>query len=132
MAYPISAPTSYHGIAVTSASVTGLYQTATANASANGEAIALDSVGNPAIVEYYDIRSELTLDVLLPCGSPTLQITDTISLTGFKNSDFNGSYIVTGINETQTNTDFCKYSVTGKRFISNDFPDTTYACPSIP
>lgn len=129
MAYPISAPTDYHGIAVTSADVTGLYQTASANASANGEAIALDAKGNPAIVEYYDIRSELSLEVLLPCGTPTLQITDTITLSGFKNSDFNGSYIVTAITETQSNTDFVKYSVTGKRFISNDFPDITYSCP---
>lgn len=120
MSYPVSTPTSYHGVFVTASGLTGLVQSATANVTSN-EATAKDEKGNTMYAEWFDFVAEASMELIVK-DATGVQCGDTITYSGFKDSGLDGTYVLTNVTETQSNTDFVKYSVTGKRYLVNAIP----------
>lgn len=127
MTYPASAPTAFHGVFVTATGLTGLVQSATANITST-EALAKDNQGNTMFAEYFDFVSEATLELIIGTsqdGGAAIQVGSKITYSGFIDSNLDGTYILTNATETQSNTEFVKYSVTGKRFLVHGIPSAS-------
>ena len=122
MSIPVSAPTAYHGIVVSATGITGLYQTASAAQTCGLEVAALDNMGNTKVFEVCDFKSDVTLDVTYPTGTPSAILGDVVTVAGFKDTDLNGDYIVLSKTESASNVDFVKYNVTMRRFLQNAIP----------
>lgn len=102
------------------AAVTGkadwLVQSSSKNNQAQ-EALALRNDGEPVVAHYYQKISELAFEVIVPEGDSTFpEIGDVFTYEGV-------SYYVAGISKTETNTDFNRFSLTCKRFITTELPE---------
>lgn len=101
------------------AAVTGkadwLVQSSSKNNQAQ-EALALRNDGEPVVAHYYQKVSEMSFEVILPDGDSSIpEIGDVFTYEGVK-------YYVSGVTMSQTNTDFNRYSLTCKRFITTNLP----------
>lgn len=85
------------------------------------EALALNNVGEPVVAHYYQKVSEMTFEVILPqeeSDSSIPQIGDIFTYDG-------KSYYVSAVSLSETNTDFNRYSISCKRFISAGLPSNS-------
>ena len=102
------------------AAVTGkpdwLVQSASKNNQAQ-EALALRNDGEPVVAHYYQKVSEMTFSVIIPDGESSIpEIGDIFTYDGNK-------YYVASAQITETNTDFRRYELTCKRFITTGLPE---------
>ena len=80
------------------------------------EALALDGDGEPVAAHYYQKINEVSFEAIIPTGASSIpEVGDQFTFGGVK-------YYVSGVTETQSNTDFVKYSLTVKRFTSANLP----------
>ncbi|MBO4513520.1 MAG: hypothetical protein J5746_12220 [Victivallales bacterium] len=104
------------GIA-TSAKADWLMQSLTKNNQAQ-EALALNGAGEPVVAHYYQKVNENSFEAIIPTSESTIpEVGDIFTFDG-------KSYYVSAVTETQSNTDFVKYSLTVKRFVTTNLPAT--------
>lgn len=104
----------YHfGIVTTPKHESWLVQSASVTGSAQ-EALALDGKGEPVVAHYYQNIDERTLEVIIPLNSDsTLPDVPEIGKVVKYGTE---AYYVSAVSQTETNTDFLRYSITMKRF----------------
>lgn len=101
------------------AAVTGkadwLVQSSSKNNQAQ-EALALNNVGEPEVAHYYQKIQEMTFEVIIPEDESSFpEIGDVFTYE-------NQKYYVAAVSITENNTDFNRYSLTCKRFITAGLP----------
>lgn len=80
------------------------------------EAMALNNVGEPVTVHYYQKTDEISLEVVIPAADSTIPaIGDTFAYNG-------QNYYVSGVTVAESNTDFVRYTISGKRFTTANLP----------
>lgn len=103
------------GCAAVSGKADWLVQSTSKNNQAQ-EALALRNDGEPVVAHYYQKVSEMTFEVIIPDSESSIpEIGDIFTFDGVK-------YYVSAATITETNTDFRKYSLTCKRFITTNLP----------
>ena len=101
------------GIVTTPKHESWLVQSASVTGSAQ-EALALDGNGEPVVAHYYQNIDERTLEVIIPLNSDsTLPDVPEIGKVVKYGTE---AYYVSAVSQTETNTDFLRYSITMKRF----------------
>lgn len=101
------------------AAVTGktdwLVQSASKNKSAQ-EALALNNVGEPVKAHYYQKINEMTFEVVIPSDESSIpEIGDTFTYDNIK-------YYVAGASIAETNTDYNRYTLTCRHFVTANLP----------
>ena len=91
-----------------------LIQSETHNTNAQ-EALALNNSGEPVKAHYYQRTDEMSLEAIVPTGSTPPVVGGTFKY----NSKV---YYVTGATQTLSNSDFEKYSISAKRFVTTNLP----------
>jgi hypothetical protein len=80
------------------------------------EALALNNVGEPQAVAYFQKIQEMSFEVIIPEDESSFpEIGDIFTFDGLK-------YYVAAVSITENNTDFNRYSLTCKRFITAGLP----------
>ena len=80
------------------------------------EALALREDGEPVVAHYYQKVSEMTFEVVIPESESQIpDIGSIFEYDGFK-------WYVSAASISETNTDFTRYSLTCKRFITTNLP----------
>ena len=80
------------------------------------EAQARNNVGEPQKIHFYAKTEEISLDVYIPSDESSFpSIGDTFGYNGT-------NYYVSGVTITESNTDFVRYSISGKRFTTAGLP----------
>lgn len=103
------------GTAIVAGKTGWLVQSFTKNKTAQ-EALALNNVGEPADVTYYQKVTEFSLDVIVPADESSFpEIGDVFTYENVK-------YFVSGVTITASNTDYERYSLSAKRFITTNLP----------
>jgi len=103
------------GCAAVSGKADWLVQSTSKNNQAQ-EALALRNDGEPVVAHYYQKISEMTFEVIIPDDESSIpEIGDVFTFDGVK-------YYVASAQITETNTDFRKYSLSCKRFITTSLP----------
>ena len=80
------------------------------------EALALNAQGEPVDAHYYQKTEELTLEAIIPDGATPPTVGGTFALDGTV-------YYCTGFTHTESNTDYNKYSINCKRFVTTGLPE---------
>lgn len=94
-----------------------LVQNASKSTSAQ-EALALDKDGEPKVAHYYQKVQEMSFEVIIPDGTSESDIPAVGSVFSY-----GGKYwYVSASTLSETNTDFQRYSLTCKRFVSANLP----------
>lgn len=92
-----------------------LVQSASKNNQAQ-EALALREDGEPVVAHYYQKVSEMTFEVIVPESESAIpEIGSIFEYEGVK-------WYVSAASISRTNTDFTRYSLTCKRFITTGLP----------
>lgn len=92
-----------------------LVQSASKANTAN-EAQALDNQGEPAAVKFYGKQTERQFEVIIPADESSFpEIGDVFTYE-------NEKYYVSSVNVTRTNTDFERYSLGCKRYVTAGLP----------
>ena len=80
------------------------------------EDLGLNEVGEPVVAHYFQKVSEMTFEVIIPESESYIpEVGSIFSYGGVK-------WYITGANITETNTDFNRYSLSCKRFITTNLP----------
>lgn len=80
------------------------------------EALALDNSGEPKAIAFYQKVLEMSFTVIIPDSESSFpEIGDIFTYDG-------KSYYVSGVQRSETNTDFNRYTLTCKRFTSANMP----------
>ena len=79
-------------------------------------AMALNNVGEPQTIHFYQKTTEMTFEVIIPQGDSTFpEIGDVFTLDG-------KGYYVQSVSITETNTDFVRYSLGCMHFDTANLP----------
>ena len=76
-----------------------------------------DNNGEVAAYHVFDKQDDFSFDVVIPSDDSTgaPECGTVFTFDGVK-------YIITGVNKTRSNADYEKYSISGKRYITNGLP----------
>lgn len=79
-------------------------------------AMALDNVGEPKKIHFYQKTTEMSFEVIIPIGDSTFpEIGDTFTLEGV-------GYYVQSVSIAETNTDFVRYTLSCIHFDTANLP----------
>ena len=80
------------------------------------EAMALDAVGEPVKIHFYQKQNEISMDVIIPTDESSIPaIGDVFTYDSVK-------YYVSSVSKTRNNTDFIHYNISAKRFTTANLP----------
>ena len=101
------------------AQVTGKADWLVQNASKNNtaeEVLALNEQGEPVVAHYFRKITEMTFEVVIPESESSFPaVGDVMTYEGVK-------WYVASVSLSQTNSDFCRYTLSCKRFTSAGLP----------
>lgn len=108
-----------------------LVQSASQSGSAQ-EALALNEVGEPVQVHYYQNVAERTLEVIIPKDDESDQIPEVGEVVTYGETGKEQAYYVASVSTTETNTDWVRYSISLKRFTKAGEHEEGQTAPGLP